>query len=169
MAIHDPTLRRVDELLRRAAMGLSVEQLTARQPGKWSIADILDHLGRTFSGTALGAHRALDAGRPLARRPTLRERLAIAAVIEVGYFPTGRKSPKIAEPIGVDPADVLTQTLEHLQAMDGALNRAAERFGPTVKFLDHPIIGPLSIRQWRRFHWIHTRHHVRQIEARLRS
>jgi hypothetical protein len=50
--------------------------------------------------------------------------------------------------------------------MDLALDGAAARFGARVKLMNHPIIGPLSVRQWRRFHWVHTRHHVRQIIAR---
>jgi hypothetical protein len=34
--------------------------------------------------------------------------------------------------------------------------------------LDHLILGPLTAAQWRKFHWIHGRHHVKQI-LRLRE
>jgi hypothetical protein len=32
--------------------------------------------------------------------------------------------------------------------------------------LDHPILGPLTVDQWRKFHVVHTEHHVRQISQR---
>jgi hypothetical protein len=41
------------------------------------------------------------------------------------------------------------------------------KFGSRIKVLDHPILGPLSIDQWRRFHLVHGLHHVKQIR-RLR-
>jgi hypothetical protein len=30
--------------------------------------------------------------------------------------------------------------------------------------LDHPILGPFSIAQWRKFHLVHGLHHVKQIQ-----
>jgi hypothetical protein len=164
--IHDRGLRHLAESLNRTAGGLSVDHLAHRPAGKWSIAEILDHLGRTYSGTVRGAERALDAGRPLARQPSLRERMLVLLVVEAGYFPSGRKAPRVAEPIGVAAADALAIARDHLQRMDDVLERAALKFGSNVGFLDHPVLGPLSIRQWRRFHWIHTCHHLRQIMAR---
>jgi len=28
------------------------------------------------------------------------------------------------------------------------------------------VLGPLTASQWRKFHWIHGRHHVKQISER---
>jgi len=50
--------------------------------------------------------------------------------------------------------------------MDGALTECAARFGVLVKVLDHPVLGPFSIEQWRKFHFVHGRHHVKQIRRR---
>jgi hypothetical protein len=52
--------------------------------------------------------------------------------------------------------------------MDVALDEAELRFGPSVPLMDHPVLGPLTIDQWRTFHWVHTRHHARQIGDRAR-
>jgi hypothetical protein len=35
--------------------------------------------------------------------------------------------------------------------------------------LDHPFIGPLTADQWRKFHWVHGRHHIRQMQDRMKS
>jgi hypothetical protein len=40
------------------------------------------------------------------------------------------------------------------------------RLGSWRKLLDHPVLGPLTAREWREFHWIHGRHHVKQILER---
>jgi hypothetical protein len=57
---------------------------------------------------------------------------------------------------------------ENLAAMDQGLAECEQRFGAQVKIADHVVLGPLTIPQWRRFHWVHTRHHMKQI-ARLRG
>jgi len=38
-----------------------------------------------------------------------------------------------------------------------------------MRILDHPILGPLNIEQWRKFHAMHGHHHCRQIVERRRS
>ena len=164
-----PVLERIERGLRGAAGHLTEAQLASGPPGKWTTAQIVEHLGRAFSGTAVGARRAIAAGRPLATRRSLRSRAAVLLVVEAGYLPPGRRSPKVAEPIGADPVSVvLERTLTHLQAMDDALAHAERRFGASVQLLDHPVLGPLTARQWRRFHWVHTRHHLKQIAERSR-
>jgi hypothetical protein len=169
MEAMDAVLARIEAGLCLTAGSLTTAQLSSGPPGKWTCAQIIEHLGRAFSGTAAGAQRAVDAGRPLAGRPSPGQRAAVFIVVELGYFPSGRTSPKVAEPLGADPAAVLDGTLGHLRAMDDRLARVEHLFGASVRVLDHPILGPLSVRQWRRFHWIHTRHHLEQIAARMRA
>ena len=54
-------------------------------------------------------------------------------------------------------------------ALDGqVIAQCEERYGARVKVLDHPVLGPLTAKQWRKFHLIHGRHHVRQI-SRLKA
>ena len=160
-------LQRAADALQASAGTLTVEQLSARPAGKWSVAEIIEHLARAFSGTAAGVRRALAEGRPLARRPDLPNRLRALVVCDFGYMPTGRRSPKVAVPVGIEPATALAVATKNLREMDAALGDAAARFGTRVKLIDHPILGPMSVRQWRKFHWVHTRHHVRQILRRV--
>ena len=166
----DRYLQRAHDALQQATDGLSFEHLTARSiEGKWTIAEIVEHLSRAFSGTAEGVRRVLVKGNPTSRPADLRGRVRTFVVVQCGYLPTGRKAPKMTTPVGADPATIVAMALDHLRQMDEALSAAAAAFGDRVKLMDHPILGPLSTRHWRKFHWIHTRHHVRQINERRQS
>jgi Protein of unknown function (DUF1569) len=163
----DGYLERAASLLQDSAGHLSAVELSEHAEGRWSIADTIEHLARTFSGTAKGLERALAGGAPAATRASLQSRAASLLVVDCGYFPKGRKSPAVAVPRGIEPGRALPLALENLRRMDDALGRAAEAFGTRVHVLDHPVLGPLSVRQWRKFHWVHTRHHARQITQRM--
>jgi hypothetical protein len=52
--------------------------------------------------------------------------------------------------------------------MDGLITQCETRFGRSTRILDHPVLGPLTARQWRKFHLAHAQHHVKQI-LRLRE
>jgi hypothetical protein len=163
----DRHLQRAHDALVEAVNGLTLDRLCAPLSGKWTIAEILEHLSRTYFYTTVGAQRTLAAGTPRARPLGLRKRLLQIVTIECGYLPTGVDAPKMVVPVGIDPATALSAATGNLQDMDAALNDAAARFGVNVKLMDHPIAGALSVRQWRKLHWVHTRHHVRQIRARI--
>ncbi|MGI9101817.1 MAG: DinB family protein [Terriglobales bacterium] len=146
-----------------ATRGMTAEQLAWRAGEKWSTAEILEHLTLAFSSTGLAMNRCLQEGPP-SGAPTLRERAIIAAVVEIGFFPTGRPAPKWTVPQGNDPAHAVEKFRQALEAMDGKIAECEGKFGGGVVAV-HPIIGPLTARQWRRFHWVHTRHHMKQIAA----
>lgn len=160
-------LQQAYDALEQSAGGIGLDQLIARPHGKWTIAEILEHLGLAFAITVAGAERVLSSGRPAARHTDLASRLRAFVVVECGYLPTGRPSPKMVMPVGIDAATALPVALRNLRQMDAALTEAAKRFGESLKLMDHPVVGALSVRQWRRFHWVHTRHHVRQIRTRV--
>ena len=49
--------------------------------------------------------------------------------------------------------------------MDATITDAERRFGRNVKLLDHPILGPLTAKEWRQFHQVHSKLHLRQMAA----
>ena len=61
----------------------------------------------------------------------------------------------------------MRQFNDALVAMDATLTDAEKRFGSVAKILDHPILGPLERRGWRRVHLVHARHHLKEIEKRM--
>ena len=40
-----------------------------------------------------------------------------------------------------------------IAAMDKLIAQCEERYGSRTKVLDHPVLGPLTASQWRKFHW----------------
>jgi len=164
----DSTLQGVKDAIEAATRGMSAEQLDQHPEGKWSAAGILEHLSITYGGTARLMRKCLEGGKPLGSSPTFKQRFAAWVVTGVGYFPTGRPAPEFAQPKGLSGEAALQTIRENLAAMDQALVEAEQRFGGTVKIADHVVLGPLTIPQWRRFHLVHARHHMKQID-RLRE
>jgi len=159
-------LRAARHLLDEATRDVAYERLMRPAAGKWSPAEVLDHLRLAFSNSAAGATRCVDEGRTRARPRTLPQRLAGGLVIGLGIFPKA-KAPAQAVPQGTPPPTIVTDTLAALDALDEALTRAAERFGDRTPLMNHPYFGTLDVRTWRKFHLVHTRHHAKQIRDRL--
>jgi len=134
---------------------------------KWSAAQILEHLFLTYKHTNLGLEKCREKGAPLATRGTLKDRIATLLVVNLGYLPEGRKSPERAVPRGMPAEEVRPALASELERMGSGLDDCERRFGARTKILDHPILGPLTAEEWRKFHWVHARHHARQIRARM--
>ncbi len=159
----DSYLERLHEAITSATRGMTTEDLTRHPEGKWSAAEVLEHLHLTYTGTVKGCERCLQAGRPLASSPTLKQRLSILVVTGMGYFPEGRQAPSFTRPRGMGAEKVVAEIGPKIAAMDQLITQCEARYGVRTRVLDHPILGPLTARQWRKFHWVHGRHHVKQI------
>ena len=137
-----------------------------RDPGKWSVVEIVEHLTRAYSGTAKGFERCLEKGAPLATPATLKQKIQQFALIDLGYFPRGRQAPKHIIPTGeLDLHAVIDAVRRDLARLDEAAMKTKQALGPG-KMLDHPALGALTVDQWLKFHVVHTEHHARQISAR---
>jgi hypothetical protein len=164
----DSYLERLQRELEDATRGASPAAMAHAAPGKWNGAQILEHLFLTYLNTNRGMEKCLALGAPLStRKPTLKERVGTLVVVKFGYFPEGRKSPERAAPRGMPLEEVAPAIVPEIQKMAAGLDDCERRFGPKTKILDHPVLGPLTAQEWRKFHWIHGRHHARQIRERM--
>ncbi len=161
-------LARLHREIEAAVAGLSAEQLAWHPDRKWCAAEILEHLYLTYSGTTKGFARVMEAGKSLARKTTWKDRSRTLVVVGFGYMPSGRESPAVARPRGLPADKVVAEIGVKLTEMNGAMDRCALKFGARAKVLDHPVLGPLSVTQWCKFHLVHGLHHVKQIR-RLRE
>jgi len=159
----DHHLQRLHNEIADALKGMAAEQLTRHPEGKWCAAEVLEHLYLTYHWTLRGCERCLHEGKPLAGTPSLQDRVKTAVVVTLGYMPPGRKAPERSTPRGMAGGEVVKAIAQELVAMDTAITRCEERFGKSTRVLDHPILGPLTPRQWRKFHYVHGSHHVKQI------
>jgi hypothetical protein len=163
----DPRLQKLQAEIAAAVAPMSPAQLTAHPPGNWCAAEVLEHLYLTYTGTIKGFERVVEAGKPLATTQTWAQRGRTLVVVGLGHLPSGREAPPVARPRGVPPEKVRAEIGPKIGEMDDIIRRCEEKLGPRQKLLDHPILGPLTAAQWRKFHLVHGLHHVKQLR-RLR-
>lgn len=164
----DTYLETLKRALESAVEGMSSEQMSWHPPGKWCSAEVLEHLYLTYTGTIKGFERQLQSGQPTATPVSIRQRWRTLAVVGFGYLPTGRKAPPVTEPRGLPLEKVRHELPTKIATMDTIIEQCEARFGRGVPLLDHPILGPLSAMQWRKFHFVHGMHHRKQL-LRLRE
>ncbi|HWW15905.1 MAG TPA: DUF1569 domain-containing protein [Candidatus Dormibacteraeota bacterium] len=164
----DSRLEQLKQALESAVEGMSSEQLSWHLAEKWCAAEVLEHLYLTYTGTIKGFERVMAAGKPLATRASLKQRVRTVVVVGFGHLPEGRKAPENTRPRGRAAEQVRDEVGAKLAAMDAIMAQCEARFGCGVKLLDHPILGPLTATQWRKFHLVHGRHHQKQL-LRLRK
>jgi hypothetical protein len=161
-----PQLRAARQAIDAAVSHLPADVLRRSARGRWSAADILEHLTLAFRLNAAALEKALASGELRARPPRLAQTLLRTLVTDMGYFPRA-EAPAATQPSGsIAAEDSIAAIQEALTALDDALTRAAARFGDDVAVVNHPYFSGMSVRQWRRFHWRHTVHHMRQVRAR---
>jgi DinB family protein len=162
-------LQRLQNAIASATKDMTAEMLGRRpHPDKWSAAEVLEHLYLTYTGTIKGFEKCIAAGKPLARVPGWKDRARTFVVVGCRYMPGGRKAPENAMPRGLPPDRVRAEFAEKIAAMDAVIAQAEAKYGSDCQLLDHPILGPLRAGQWRTFHWVHGRHHLKQLQ-RLRQ
>lgn len=162
-----PHLQACRAIIEDATRGGGAECNARRDPDKWSVAEVVEHLQRAYRGNAKGFERCLEKGEPIATPRTLTQTVQGFAVVTLGYFPEGRKAPKHVIPTGeLDIGAVLAAVVRDLDRLDAAAMKTRQRFGGSMKVLDHPTLGAFSVDQWLKFHLIHTRHHEKHIRAR---
>ena len=164
----DSKLKRLRDTIASAIDGMTPDDLARHPEGKWSTAEVLEHLNLTYTGTIKNLERCLAAGKPGAssdRRSKLWQRLIVT---RLGYLPTGRKSPHPVRPRGMPCEQVVAEILENIARMDTVIRECETRFGKRDAVADHPILGPFTVSEWRSFHLVHGKHHLKQI-ARLRE
>lgn len=164
----DSALLKLERALARAMAGMSREDLARHPEGKWSSGEILDHLNLTYRGTIKNLERTLAAGRPTATVDRRSKRWPRLLITRLGFFPSGRAAPEPVCPRGTPAEQLEREIFQNLARMDELIAEAERRFGPTCPLADHPILGPLTGREWRNFHLVHGRHHARQIRRRKR-
>jgi hypothetical protein len=164
-----PFLQSALDEIDAAAGPLTPDGLARPVEGRWSIAEILEHLTLAFTLNRAALEKSLASGELRARRPRLTQRLGRILVIDVGYFPRV-EAPEMTRPTaGISPESSLASVRDALIAVDATLTRVGARFGEAVFVANHPYFAGLTVPQWRKFHWRHTRHHMRQVRARATS
>jgi uncharacterized protein DUF1569 len=164
----DSRLEQLRQALESAVEGMSSEQMHFCPAGKWCAGEVLEHLYLTYTGTIKGFSKVMEAGKPLATQPAMLHRMRTLVVVGFGHMPQGRKAPTPTLPKGLFADKARSEVGAKIIEMDAIIAQCEARFGHSKRLLDHPILGPLTAGQWRKFHLVHGRHHAKQI-IRLRD
>jgi hypothetical protein len=165
-----PILERLERELTPSLQGLDATQTQLRptaHPDKWSIQQIVDHLILTYALTQRSLETRIAKGRPTQAPVSIKHRARQFVLVTLGIFPEGRPAPAAVVPSLDEPlnGDALIQAVhQNLTGVDRLSDQAESIFG-RGRAVSHQILGPLSVPQWRRFHLIHARHHIKQILA----
>ncbi len=163
------TLNALHEGLASGIADLSAEQTQRRpKPDAWSVQQITEHLLITYTLTAQNFEARAAKGTATRTEPTLADRLGQFYICTLGMFPKGRKAPGNTEPTAdAEPQSgkaLAARARSELERLDAAAAAAERLFGGQAAIV-HPVLGPMSVQGWRRFHLMHGRHHLRQIHA----
>ena len=136
---------------------------------RWNARQIVEHLVLTYKSSGSVLQQRLDKGRPTQARATIKQRIPQFVLLALGIMPSGRLSPASVTPAAapgrsLDGAALADLLRSELQRLDELLVQCEKRFGKQ-QMATHQILGPLSAEQWRRFHVVHARHHLKQVKS----
>jgi Protein of unknown function (DUF1569) len=138
----------------------------------WSTQDVIEHLLITYRDTAALFDRYLDRKSPSQKPVEAKHRVLQFLVIRCGGFPRGAQAPERTLPgkSGMPPMsgeELCACMRSELENLDAKIDECRQAFEKTP-FAPHFIFGPLTPEQWRRFHFVHGRHHLKQL-GRIRK
>jgi len=170
-----PLLQQTHSALSEQLRGLDLDATQlhpAGDPEAWNVQQVIEHLLATYNLCAASLDARLAKGRALETPISFKGRLAQWLITDVGYFPPGRKAPEPVRPgvAGLTPHDGagLEECLRvALTRLDETLDRVGAVY-PSQPVSTHVVLGPLTVRQWRRFHLVHGKHHAKQL-ARVKA
>ncbi len=151
----------VEELL-AASERVSTTWTTPRAPGKWSPAQVVEHVACALEQSAhVIAGRPADFPRiPRLLRPLLRV-FFFDKILRNGSFPGGLKTNRPLDPASgpATPDEARGRVERALQQLE----QAAQDRGANAGRLDSTVFGRVTLEDYVRFQAIHTRHHRRQL------
>jgi hypothetical protein len=164
--IMDSQLQKAYDAIDSATAQLTEEQMRLHPPGKWDTAAILEHLALTFSSTARVMSKCMAEGQPSATSSTLKNHVARLLVVRFSFIPEGRKAPKQVMPAGSMSGNEARELIKaNLRMMDRVLTDCEARFGSSTPVANHPVLGGIPVKHWRKFHLLHTLHHMKQVRG----
>jgi len=168
-----PVLKVELERLAEEVRGISLEEAQVHpQPGqgRWCPQQVIEHLVLSYKMTTEEIGRQLAKGQPAKRRRGLLGIFLRLQTIGLGVMPHGIPSTPRLKPRTFDPlsgAELAERLLARGEEMDVLLGVARRKFG-IQPCGEHPFYGPLRVDEWRRYHALHARHHLKQLQQAIK-
>ena len=145
------SLRWIPQAVRRLA---SAKSMRGRS---WTLAQVCEHLALAIEGTVSDPDPTPGPPRSQAHSTwyRFRRRCIKHALLTTGRFPRNVPAPDTVAP---SDSPSLEETITRLEIAIRTFEQKLASASPN--WTDHPILGSMSGRQWRRFHSIHAAHHL---------
>lgn len=158
-------LARLEPLVLTPLHGLRDAEWYRAPEGKWTIAQIVQHVAIGIDLVARSFAELADAP-PMQRRNKPHETVLRHMTLGVGHYPAALKALPQAKPDAKPDHELVTAQfrmgVEQLKEISAAWS--AER--QQSRFVPHPLLGDLNFPEWVRFHFLHCRHHANEISQR---
>ena len=136
---------------------------TPRAPGKWSPAQLTEHIAMTYDsscrlmrGESIGLPSLPRFLRPLLRRFILRK------ILETGSFGRPARTFKPFEPVNQPSTPAAGRA--RLEGAVAAFEKQVRSATPIGDFtFEHPAFGKLHVSDYVRLQEVHTLHHMKQL------
>ena len=116
--------------------------------GQWSLAQVCEHLSQTVEASIDSVNGfggfLLPVWQRFAAKPVLH------LMLVTHWIPAGVKLPAGALPTCGDDAEAVGRLKRAMETFEG-------HYGPWAK---HPFFGRMSGKTWKRYHLIHSAHHL---------
>jgi hypothetical protein len=146
--------------------GVSGEDWHAAPSGRWSLAQILQHLAIGVDRVGQKLEDRKDR-TDMRRRANPAQQLMRHMVLGVGRIPRGRKA-RVALPDSRPDPELAAAQYRMAVARLATLGQALSPEQQVRVFVSHPVFGDLNYPEWVRFLYVHNRHHAHQIAVRRR-
>jgi hypothetical protein len=152
------------EALCAAADGASAAWEVPRARGKWSPAQVVEHVTRALEQSAheLRGEPSLFPKMPTLLQPVMRG-LFFNWILRRGSFPRGTRTNKAMDPErgAATPAEARSRVHEALHDLEQAVKTRSAGFGP----VQSGAFGAVPLSDYLMFQAFHTRHHTPQVTA----
>jgi hypothetical protein len=168
-----PVLKSALEPVADQVVSLSLEEAqVAPLPGqgRWCAQQIIEHLILTYKLTSDSVSRQLRTGRVPKNHRSVLELFLRIQTLGLGHMPDGVPSMRAVRPTDYTPEAgpaLVERFLNAAEEMDKLLIDGRKKFGIQACG-EHPFFGVMRVDEWRRYHAVHARHHLKQIQNAIR-
>lgn len=136
---------------------------------RWSGQQVVEHLILSFRQSREELQKRLKIDRSPSRSASWVQWIIKVQVCVFHWMPEGVPTSYALRPTGLEPQDgptLAARFVEEAEMLNKALADARIVFGMRPCGY-HPMYGPLRVEEWRVYHAVHCRHHMRQFDAAI--
>lgn len=158
----DHQLSRLEPIVFNPIHGIRQEDWNRAPEGKWSLAQVIEHLAITMDVVAEEFERREGSvGRE--RQATPAQSVMRHTMLGGGEFPKGMRAPDITLPTQDPDPELASARFRMAVERTRSLVEQWPEESQLGTFVRHQVLGDLNLPEWVRFHYVHSSLHSRQI------